>query len=94
MTYHSFFSSPCKQLHMPSYASSVHIELYKTADNQYYVQIFYRNFDEEHPQPLNVPGCGTKFSVQQFLQHFKAIIPQKDFDTECASHEYCKKQKI
>lgn len=59
------------------------LELYKTDDDQYYVQIFYRRFNEEHPQPLNVPGCGTKFSVQQFLDHFKEIIPENDFDSEC-----------
>lgn len=59
------------------------VELYKTADDQYYVQIFYRKSNEEHPEPLNVPGCGTKFSVQQFLDQYKEIIPENDFDSEC-----------
>lgn len=72
-----------KQLHFPPYASSVHLELYKTTDDQYYVQVFYRKSNEEHPQALNVPGCGSKFSVQQFLDYYKEIIPENDFDSEC-----------
>lgn len=60
-----------------------HLELYKTTDDQYYVQVFYRKSNEEHLEALNVPGCGTKFSVQEFLDFYKEIIPENDFDSEC-----------
>lgn len=74
---------PLAQLHFPPCASSLHLELYKTKDDQHYVQLFYRKSNEEHLEPLDVPGCGTQFSVQQFLDHFKEIIPENDFDSEC-----------
>lgn len=67
---------------MPPYASSIHIELYKTDENKHYLQIFYRRFNEEYPEPKNIPGCGQKCDLKQFHDLYKHIIPA-DFDTEC-----------
>ncbi|KAJ6647741.1 Lysosomal acid phosphatase [Pseudolycoriella hygida] len=70
------------ELHLPPYAASVHFELYKTSQNEYYIQIFYRSLEEEYPQPLNIPECGVKCTIRQFYDLYHDIIPG-DFDTEC-----------
>lgn len=76
-----FFS---QQLHIPPYACSMHFELYKgNANDRYYLQIFYRKLEEEHPIPINIPGCGEKCPLNQFYELFQEIIPD-DFDTECS----------
>lgn len=70
------------QLHIPPYASSLHIELFKTNENQHYIQIFYRRYDEEELVPLNIPHCGEKCALDQFYAIYDDIIPG-DFDIEC-----------
>lgn len=67
---------------MPPYAASLHFELYKTDDNENYIQLFYRRFEEEELSPLDIPRCGVKCSIQQFYEKFNEIIPG-DFDSEC-----------
>ena len=67
---------------MPPYASSLHFELYKTAENEHYIQIFYRRFEEEALVPLNLPRCGLKCSIEQFYEKYNDIIPN-DFSSEC-----------
>lgn len=70
------------QLHIPPYASSLHFELYKTDENQHYIQLFYRKLMEDNPLPLNIPNCGEKCPFDQFRQIYKEIIPG-DFYSEC-----------
>lgn len=67
---------------MPPYASSLHFELYKTEDNENYIQLFYRRFEEEELLPLDIPRCGEKCSIKQFYEKFNELIPG-DFNTEC-----------
>lgn len=67
---------------MPPYAASLHFELYKTNENEYYIQIFYRRFEEEELSPLNIPKCGEKCSLEKFYETYAEIIPN-DFDNEC-----------
>lgn len=67
-----FFSA---QPHFPPYASSIHIELYRTDENEHYFKMFYRKSEEEYPQALNLPGCGEKCTLKQFYDKFKDIIP-------------------
>ena len=70
------------QLHIPPYASSLHFELYKTVDDEHYIQIFYRKSDEEELSPMHIPNCGEKCSLDQFQAIYNDIIPG-DFDMEC-----------
>lgn len=76
-----------QQLHEPPYAASVHFELYKNGDDKYYIQIFYRRFDEEHPLALNIPACGRKCSFEIFKELYDEIIPG-DFELECKWQKY------
>lgn len=71
-----------EQLHLPPYAASLHFELYSTEKGEYYIQIFYRKEDEENLQPLNIPGCGEKCTLEQFYDLYEDIIPD-DFEKEC-----------
>lgn len=70
------------QMSWPDYASSLMFELYKT-DEDFYIQIFYRNSDAEFIPPIDIPGCGTKCSLKKFYALYEAIIPTGDFNDEC-----------
>lgn len=68
--------------HFPPYASSIMFELYQT-NSDYYVQIFYKNTTGEQLTPLNIPRCGPKCTLGQLTTIYKAILPTRDFDSEC-----------
>lgn len=44
--------------------------------------MFYRNADEEHPNPIHIPGCGGKCPFNRFYELYQDIIPG-DFNSEC-----------
>ncbi|XP_031629659.1 prostatic acid phosphatase-like [Contarinia nasturtii] len=69
--------------HVPPFASSVHLELYKVGEKEHYIQIFYRKSGEEILLPLNIPNCGEKCSLDQLYKLYNDIIPDRDHDTEC-----------
>ncbi|XP_055306827.1 prostatic acid phosphatase-like [Sitodiplosis mosellana] len=68
--------------HEPPYGSSLHFEVYSSND-EYHMQIIYRNTDDENPCPLEIPSCGAKCSLEQFKSIYSAIIPTGTFDEEC-----------
>lgn len=70
------------QLHIPPYASSILLELYKNGEHEHYIQIFYRKSDVENLSPLNIPNCGTKCSLNRLYELYSDLIPG-DFETEC-----------
>lgn len=47
------------------------------------MQIVYRNSSDEDPLPLEIPLCGSKFSIEKFKTIYRAIIPTGTFDEEC-----------
>ncbi|XP_031637759.1 lysosomal acid phosphatase-like [Contarinia nasturtii] len=69
--------------HVPPFASSLHLELYKVGEKKHFIQIFYRKSDEEILLPLNIPNCGEKCSLDQLYKLYYDIIPNRDHDTEC-----------
>ncbi|XP_031627084.1 prostatic acid phosphatase-like isoform X3 [Contarinia nasturtii] len=71
------------EAHLPPFASSVHLELYKVGEEEHYIQIFYRKSEEEILLPLNIPNCGEKCSLNQLYNLYNDIIPDHDHDTEC-----------
>ncbi|XP_055305423.1 prostatic acid phosphatase-like [Sitodiplosis mosellana] len=73
-------------LHIPNYASSLHFELYRTNGTEYYVQLFYRNQNQEIvDSPLEIPNCGTKCHLDQFNELYRDILPteSEDYDSVC-----------
>lgn len=51
--------------------------------NEYYVQIFYKN-SVHNPVPIMIPGCGgTACALPKMYEIYDEIIPKNDFDTEC-----------
>lgn len=68
---------------IPPYGISLHFELYKTSENQHYLQLFYRKPDEEYPPPLNLQGLGEKWTLEQFYSAHRDLIPG-DYEAECA----------
>lgn len=69
-------------MHIPPYAATVLFELYKSQDN-YYVQLFYRNTSVEVIHPIEIPYCGIKCPLENFKEIYKQVIPTEDFETEC-----------
>lgn len=65
----------------PPYASSLHFDLYKTKDNQHYMQLTYR-YDNK-PKLLKFPGCGTNCSMEDLRRMYNEIIPTAEFEEEC-----------
>lgn len=51
-----------RQLSFPENGCSLHWELYKTSQNRYYIQLFYRKPDEEDPEPLVIPNLGETYT--------------------------------
>ncbi|KAG4080083.1 hypothetical protein HA402_014523 [Bradysia odoriphaga] len=70
------------ELHAPPFACSLHFELYKPNKNEHYLQIFYRKCNEEYPEPLKLPGCGDRFTMDQFYDLYEHLIPD-EFEKEC-----------
>ncbi|XP_031639554.1 prostatic acid phosphatase-like [Contarinia nasturtii] len=69
-------------VHIPPYASSLHLELYRNSANEHYIQIFYRKDNDEVISAMNLPKCGKKCSLEQLYKLYSEIIPG-DYDSEC-----------
>lgn len=65
----------------PPYASSLHFDLYKTKENQHYMQLTYR-YDNE-PKLLRFPACGTRCSMEDLRRMYKELLPIAEFEKEC-----------
>ncbi|XP_014790422.1 prostatic acid phosphatase isoform X1 [Octopus bimaculoides] len=53
---------------LPPYASCLIIELHKSEENSYFVQIFYKNSTSAEPVPLTMSGCEQKCLWNQFVR--------------------------
>ncbi|KAG4071333.1 hypothetical protein HA402_004037 [Bradysia odoriphaga] len=76
------FEFDLNQPHFPPYGASLHFELFRTSRGEHYFKIFYRNAEEEYPDPISIPGCGERCSLKQFYDLYSQIIPG-DFEMEC-----------
>lgn len=74
--------------HVPPHASSLHFDLYKTIDNQFYLQLMYKRNDK--PMLLRMPRCGIRCSIDELRQMYHEIIPVGDFEEECQLPFYIK----
>lgn len=70
-------------MHIPPFAATVLFELYKCPDDEsYYVRLFYKNTSAV-VQPILIPSCGFQCPLEIFRANYDAVIPTRDFDTEC-----------
>lgn len=65
------------QFHIPPFAASIHLEMYKE-DQEYYVQLFYRTDKSEYIPPINIPNCGIKCPLGKLFELFSRILPNND----------------
>lgn len=70
------------QPHNPPYAASLIFEMYKI-NNEFYLELFYKNTTDTNLVAMNIPKCGTKCTLQQFSRIYNDILPTNDFETEC-----------
>lgn len=71
------------QLNFPPFGSSLHYELYRKPNGQHYLQFIYRKRGVDNPEPMDIPGIGQKWTLEQFYSVFEKIIPVGDYDEEC-----------
>lgn len=71
-----------RQQHRVPYAACLILELFQNA-NDPYIQVYYKNSTEQYIQPLDIPDCGTKCSLNSFYQLYAPILPTQSFDDEC-----------
>lgn len=69
-------------MHIPSYSSSIFFELHKF-NGSFYVDIFYKPFEDTEPTKLFIPNCDEKCPLNKIYELYRDIIPTEDFNTEC-----------
>lgn len=67
---------------IPYYASSLLFELYRVDESMHYVQLYYKKYDDENPEPLHIPRCGRNCPLGRFYELYNDILP-KDYKSEC-----------
>lgn len=70
------------QLHSPPYCACIMFELRKL-NNDYNLQIFYKNTSAEALTPLNIPKCGASCPLSKMFALYSDVLPDGDFETEC-----------
>lgn len=55
-------------------------------ENEYYVQLFYRTDKSEVIQPINIPNCGIKCSLDKLYELFGDILPTDEDTYESLCH--------
>ena len=61
-------------MRIPPLAASLHFELYRRG-TKFYVQIFYRKFEFEDVEPMEIPACGKECSLDDLYKLYADILP-------------------
>ncbi|CAH0549762.1 unnamed protein product [Brassicogethes aeneus] len=69
---------------VPNYGSAVLLELSKNQENEFGVQVFYRNDTSLPPYELTIPGCTKICPLEKLVDLTKNVIPG-DVMAECKS---------
>lgn len=67
---------------IPEHGFSFHFEMYKTPKDQYYLQLFLRQPNDENPKAEEIKECGKKCSIPKFYEIYDELIPDS-FEKEC-----------
>lgn len=59
-------------------------ELYKDADGEYSIEMYYRNDSSVDPYPVTLPGCSSSCPLAKFTDLTSSIIV-KDWEKECGA---------
>lgn len=57
--------------------------MYKTKENKYYLQLFFRQPNREFPDPEAIEKCGKKCTIEEFFEVKEEVIPDKPFEEAC-----------
>lgn len=60
-------------------------ELHKS-NGEFHVEIFYKSYRGDDPvplEPISIPNCGQKCSLEKLYVVYQDILPTKDYDDEC-----------
>ncbi|KAL1396350.1 hypothetical protein pipiens_010569 [Culex pipiens pipiens] len=71
------------QTHNPPFGACIMIELRTSPSGTPYVSVIYRD-NQEEPEALHIPGCGTRCPLGRMVQLYKDIIPD-DWERECGN---------
>lgn len=64
-------------MRVPPFSSSILFELYER-ENEFYVQIIYRNPVPGDVLPLEIPHCGTMCPLEKFVELYQHILPTEE----------------
>lgn len=59
----------------PPYASAVFVELHSLSEDQYGVQVLYRNASSVDPYVMTIPNCSAMCPIEEFISLTKPIVP-------------------
>ncbi|XP_008470464.1 lysosomal acid phosphatase-like [Diaphorina citri] len=60
--------------------------MYRSESNQYTVKVKYlRSFNDETPQDISIPDCGSPCTLEKFIEISQYVIPE-DWEQECRIH--------
>ncbi|XP_034950111.1 venom acid phosphatase Acph-1-like [Chelonus insularis] len=65
----------------PGYNAMILFELHENHE-KWYVQVFYKNSPDYKTEPLDIPGCGTSCTLDEFIEATKSVIPE-NYEEEC-----------
>lgn len=67
--------------HMPPFTATIMIDLRKNINDEFFVEIHYKNSTEE-PSLLTIPGCTPSCPLDNFESQLSEVIPE-NWDVEC-----------
>ncbi|KAI5710521.1 hypothetical protein M8J75_009296 [Diaphorina citri] len=75
-----------KLIPQPEFGASLAFEMYRSESNQYTVKVKYlRSFNDETPQDISIPDCGSPCTLEKFIEISQYVIPE-DWEQECRIH--------
>lgn len=70
------------QYHSPPYTSTIMFELYARGEDQFYVNVLYKN--SSIPQKMIIPGCQFDCPLEQFAAILGEVtLAREEWDAEC-----------
>uniref|UniRef100_A0AAR5QGY8 acid phosphatase n=1 Tax=Dendroctonus ponderosae TaxID=77166 RepID=A0AAR5QGY8_DENPD len=63
--------------HIPCYGAHVILEVHHI-EEEFGIKVFYQNWEVEHPELLQIPGCDVFCPLDQFRELFSKYMPEDD----------------
>lgn len=77
---------------VPSFGASIHFEMYRDESERRFIRILYHTDNSKYSSPLDIPGLGTFFPLDDFIDWCSPITPtsSETYDSLCQNWNICK----